>query len=203
MFKQPLHFVDEYDEAVLGTRKHTVLFHEEPEYATIISFRYIKSGLDQNKRCSYISHENPETVKAEMAHNEIEVQKFTNNDMLYIHQFPKLRNFQARTAITSLFDRAPKANKLGSARERLVLRCIHEIKSKKDIRDNLRIEGKHNGYFRDFPKSMLVTYYVEDIISTVTGENGLYSKWMNVLIENYDAVIFARKGWQGVGLNLS
>jgi hypothetical protein len=43
------------------------LFYEELEYAKVISFQFIKSGLEHKKDCRYLSEEDIEAVKREMA----------------------------------------------------------------------------------------------------------------------------------------
>jgi hypothetical protein len=47
------------------------LFHEELEYAKMISFQFIKNGLAQ-KKAVYVSEEDVEQVKREMADSGIE-----------------------------------------------------------------------------------------------------------------------------------
>lgn len=62
--KTPLQFVDNNDivsermaEKKVQThrRRHIVLFYEEPEYAALVSFKYLKSGLDIKNNCGYVS----------------------------------------------------------------------------------------------------------------------------------------------------
>src|SRR5215472_6958755 len=89
MFEQPINFVRKVKHG-----KHIVLFYEEPEYARIISFEFIKSGLSQRERCIYVSEEEKETVQREMSDAGINVDQFTKNDLLSIHQIPNLAGQQ-------------------------------------------------------------------------------------------------------------
>jgi hypothetical protein len=66
LFEQPLDFVHDVKEG-----QHIVLFHEELEYAKMISFQFIKNGLAQ-KKAVYVSEEDVEQVKREMADSGIE-----------------------------------------------------------------------------------------------------------------------------------
>jgi hypothetical protein len=61
-FKQPLNYVHHIKEF-----QHIVLFYEEIEYDRVISFKFIKSGLEDEKMCTYLSDEDVGTVKREMA----------------------------------------------------------------------------------------------------------------------------------------
>ena len=83
-----MNFVDQVKEG-----KHIVLFYEELEYAKMISFQFIKSGLVHRKDCSYLSEENVEAVEREMADSGIGVNKFNRNDQLHIYQVPSLTDY--------------------------------------------------------------------------------------------------------------
>ena len=50
---------------------------------------------------------------------------------------------------------------------------------------------------------MVCTYPINDIIPTISDSKGSYGKWMSDILEIYDGVIFARRFWKGVALNLS
>src|SRR5215471_14481476 len=85
MFEQPINFVRKVKHG-----KHIVLFYEEPEYTWMILFEFIKSGLSQTQRCIYVSEEDKEIVKRGMSDAGINVDQFTKNHLLSIHQIPNL-----------------------------------------------------------------------------------------------------------------
>ena len=84
-FKQPLKYVRN-----VGRGKHIVLFYEEAEYARMLLFEFLNSGLIQKERCSYISEEGTESVKREMYDAGISTHEFLNNGRLLVHQIPNL-----------------------------------------------------------------------------------------------------------------
>src|SRR5918911_3096418 len=88
LFQQPLNFVHQIEEG-----KHIVLFYEELEYAKMISFQFIKSGLVNEKDCSYLSEEEIESVKREMSDSGVAVKKFTKNKQLHIYQVSSLTDY--------------------------------------------------------------------------------------------------------------
>ena len=88
LFEQPLNFVHRVEEG-----KHIVLFYEELEYAKMISFQFIKSGLVHKKDCSYLSEEEVESVKREMSDSGIDVKKFIQNHQLNIYQVSSLTDY--------------------------------------------------------------------------------------------------------------
>ena len=83
-----------------------------------------------------------------------------------------------------------------------MLKSIHKVETPKDDQTSIKLECRNDTNFSHLPKSSLITYFVEDFLMTVLAEKGIYSKWMAELLEKYDAVIFARKEWKGVGFNL-
>src|SRR5919206_5001774 len=91
LFHQPLNFVHQIEEG-----KHIVLFYEELEYAKMISFQFIKSGLVNKKYCSYLSEEEVESVKREMSDSGLDVKKFTQNNQLHIYQVSSLTDYNPR-----------------------------------------------------------------------------------------------------------
>lgn len=59
----------------------------------MILFQFIKSGLSDQKDCSYISEEEITSVKREMSDGRIDVKKFTQNDQLHIYRVTSLTEY--------------------------------------------------------------------------------------------------------------
>jgi hypothetical protein len=59
----------------------------------MILFQFIKSGLSDQKDCSYLSEEEITSVKREMSDGRIDVKKFTQNDQLHIYRVTSLTEY--------------------------------------------------------------------------------------------------------------
>ena len=217
LFQQPLNFVHQVEEG-----KHIVLFYEELEYAKMISFQFIRNGLVHNKDCSYISEEEVESVKREMSDSVIDIKKFTQTDQLHIYQVSGLTDYnpmdyQIREIGLTEGERKeeaeqkPEHNNMTILKnpskirqsDRIVLRCVYKINTEEQMKSNLKWEYDYRfKNLKHFRKTVVCTYPINDILSTISDSTGLYGKWMNNLLEIYDGVIFARRFWKGVGFNL-
>jgi hypothetical protein len=85
-----------------------------------------------------------------------------------------------------------------------VLRCVYKINTEEQIRSNL--EWEHDYRLKDLKSlgtTVICTYPIDDIVPTISDSKGSYGKWMSDILEIYDGVIFARRFWKGVALNLS
>jgi hypothetical protein len=198
IFQQPFNFVRKVKHG-----KHIVLFYEEPEYARMILFEFIKSGLSQRERCIYVSEEDKEIVQMEMSDAGINVGQFTKNDLLSIHQIANLAAPQIpQVTLERLTQITVHPWTKEDQPDRVVLRCIFKTDTEEQIRSNLKWERDYR--YRDLKGlqgTMICTYAVNNIIPTISDPGG-YGKWMNELLEIYDGVIFARKFWKGVAFSL-
>ena len=209
LFEQPLNFVHQIDEG-----KHIVLFYEELEYAKMISFQFIKNGLVHKKDCSYLSEEDVEAVTREMADAGIGVNKYVQDHQLHIYQVPILTDYHhdpgglqvegKRKVPQQPIDRILNDSSIMREADRIVLRCVYKVTSEQQIKSNLQWEYDYRfKNLKHFRKTVVCTYPIDDIMSTISDSTGPYGKWMNDLLQIYDGVIFARRFWKGVGLNLA
>jgi hypothetical protein len=198
IFEQPFNFVRKVKHG-----KHIVLFYEEPEYARMILFEFIKTGLSQRERCIYVSDEDKEAVQREMSDAGIIVDQFTKNDLLSIHQIPNLAAPQIpQIMLERLAQITVHPWTKEDKPERVVLRCIFKTDTEEQIISNLKWERDYRyRELKGLQGTMICTYSVNNIIPTIS-ESGGYGKWMNELLEIYDGVIFARKFWKGVAFSL-
>jgi len=169
----------------------------------MILFEFIKSGLNKGERCIYVSEEDKEAVKREMSDAGINVDQFTENDLLSIHEIPNLAAQQiTQITLERLAQITVHPWTKENQPERIVLRCIFKTDTEEQMRLNLKWENDYR--YRDLKGlqgTMICTYPVNNIIPTIS-DSGSYGKWMNELLEIYDGVIFARKFWKGVAFNL-
>ena len=209
LFEQPLNFVHQIDQG-----KHIVLFYEELEYAKMISFQFIKNGLVHKKDCSYLSEEDVEAVTREMADAGIGVNKYVQDHQLHIYQVPILTDYHhypggsqiegKRKGPQQPIDMIQNDSSIMREADRIVLRCVYKVTSEQQIKSNLQWEYDYRiKNLKHFRKTVVCTYPIDDIMSTISDSTGPYGKWMNDLLQIYDGVIFARRFWKGVGLNLA
>jgi hypothetical protein len=181
------------------------LFYEELEYAKMISFQFIKSGLAHKKDCSYLSEEEVDVVKRDMADIGINVNGFTKDRLLHIHQIPSLTDYDdtdSRMEKEGFEHAALNSSTLGQT-DRIVLRCVYKITSEEQRKSNLKWEYDYHTNLKNSRTTIICTYPIKDILPTISDSSGSYGKWMNDLLEIYDAVIFARRFWKGVAFNLN
>jgi DcmR-like sensory protein len=182
-----------------------VLFYEELEYARMILFEFLKSGLAQDERCVYISEEDTESVMREMSDAGISTDEFMKKDLLFVYKVPNLTEYSdiSQTTLQKLSEFALHPWTKDNQPERLVLRCIFKTNTEEQIRSNLEWERDYR--FKNLPirGTVICTYSVSNIVPTISDSVSDYSKWMSELLELYDGVIFARKFWKGVAFPLN
>ncbi len=200
-FQQPLNFVKK-------TRygKHIVLFYEELEYARMILFEFLKSGLAQNERCVYISEEDTESVMREMSDAGISTDEFMKKELLFVYKVPNLTEYSdiSQATLQKLSEFALRPWTKDNQPERLVLRCIFKTNTEEQIRSNLEWERDYRfKNLKPIRGTVICTYSVSNIVPTISDAVSDYGKWMSELLELYDGVIFARKFWKGVAFALN
>lgn len=209
MFAQPFDFVSKDSEGDRnkdspGSRKHTVLFYEDAEYASAIVYRYLKAGIQQGERCAFVSELSHDLVEREMKDNDIDVDKSKKKNLLHIFYPQDLTTRPKHTEINVKEMAEHLRNKTNRQFDRLVFKCIFKIENDNQLKANMKIESRHEDNFELFPSSsLIVTFPVAEIIDTLKGKKGVKSEWMAQLLEKYDAVIFARQFNRGVALSLN
>jgi len=198
IFEQPIDFVRHLKED-----RHIVLFYEEAEYAKVISFQFVKSGIEHKKGCCYLSEDDIEVVKREMIDNGIELKSLVNG-LLNIYQVPSMPDFHSSNS--HINENALKMNlsKLKPWQaDRVVLKCIYKISTEEHLNSILKWEREYRlKYLKNGKSSLLCAYPVDNILSIISDSTGAHSQWMNGLLEMYDGVVFARRFWKGVAFNL-
>jgi hypothetical protein len=198
-FEQPLNFVNHVKDG-----QHIVLFYEEIEYAKKISSEFIKSGLERNKRCTYVSDEDAEEVTRELADDGIDANNFSLNGLLTIHKAPDLINNFPKESLTNknglgITTAKPKPGQP----DRTVFRWVNNINTDEQIESTLKWELEYRlNELKNGKTNLLCCYPVDNIIQVLSDSTGPFARWMNAILTTYDGVIFARRLWKGVGFNL-
>lgn len=155
-------------------------------------------------------------VRNEITSNEIDFDGLMTQGILRVVQFPDLLDYpkgskKGLKEIASLLNDTsgilPNDLPQGERQvvlDRTVLKCIHRVSVRKDVKSNMTLERQHHLNFGVFGRSsLLVTYPVSNILATAKGKKSLHSDWMELLVKKYDSVIFAFSLQEGgIALNL-
>ncbi len=198
-FEQPLNFVNHVKDG-----QHIVLFYEEIEYAKKISSEFIKSGLERNKMCSYVSDEDAEEVTRNLADDGVDINKFSSNGLLNFYKLPGLINNFQKSFISNKNGLSISSAKLNPGQlDTIVFRCVQNINTDEQLESTLKWEHEYRlKELKNGKTNLLCCYPVDSIIQVLSSSTGPFARWMNVLLTMYDGVIFARRLWKGVAFNL-
>jgi hypothetical protein len=188
---QPLKFVDTIDK---GSNKHIVLFYEDPEYARMIEFQFVKNGLLKEEHCIITTFEdNIQIIKNEMEANNIDVEALKKN-LLHIYQIPDPMNHPEGElkGMEEIRDRIFADSK---PPYRIVSRAP-EIKTKQQAESDIIIQHTVHFTFGNFPGSVMCSYQVDKI------EPKIHGQWFVNILQNHHAAIFAPKSGQGIAFDM-
>ncbi|MGN6628891.1 MAG: hypothetical protein ACTHKJ_03340 [Candidatus Nitrosocosmicus sp.] len=219
MFNKPLEFVKN-----IQNGEHVVIFYEDAEYAQMILFKYLEKGLLNGEQCflistkqdkEFIKRDLQESISKVTTDNIIDVDKKINENLLFIGNLNDLNNYPfgienaAKDIIEIVKVFSYTIYSLSGLEtqmtKKIALRCLHKIENREQIQNNIKWEKNcRNTLLRNSLSncSIICTYPIRDILSTIKGESYAYSEWMADLLEIYDAVIYARKYWKGAAFKL-
>lgn len=172
--------------------------------------------LSTSQDKEFIKREIQNSVNDGTRNNFIDVDKKIKENILYIGNLDGLYNYPngMENAVRDIVKIVENTNSscIHSGRnislqitKKIALRCIHKIENSEQIQKNIQREKNYRDtILRDvlFNCSIICTYPVNDILSTIKGESNTYSERMAELLDMYDAVIYARKYWKGAAFNL-
>ena len=155
----------------------------------MILFQFIKSGLSDQKDCSYISEEEITSVKREMSDGRIDVKKFTQNDQLHIYRVTSLTEYyhpRETEQVEEEGERKRKQNAVDDTTilknpfkirksDRIVLRCVYNVNTEEQMKSNLRWEYDFRCKNLKYTGTTLVSSYpINDVIPTISDSTGPY-----------------------------
>ncbi len=179
----PLKFVD-----TLDTKKHIVLFYEDPDYARKIEFQFIKNGLEKGEHCIYATEEDPGLIMLKMLNYGISIKGYFQKGFLHVYQI--------RDGLDSLVEHIKSAKEnlkriLADSRPpvRLVSRIVADVSSLSGMTAEMKLEREFHNAFDDFGGSVICPYDITKIEAS--------RSWIPYLLENHHAIIYAPKSRQG------
>jgi len=180
----PFRYIDALEE-----KQHIALFYDDPEYARLIEFRFIKNGLLKGEQCVYATEEDSGSI----------VLKFLNYGIpLHYFQTGKLRVMQMRESCGERDEILKKCKKdIEEMRQsllppfRIVSRIVPNVSTPEGISIELELEKLVHRHFEDFCGSLMCPYDISGIEKTKR------KQWLEDLRLSHHVCIYAPKFGQG------
>ena len=180
----PLKYVDSLEQ-----KQHILLLYEDPAYARMIEFRFIKNGLVAGENCIYLTHEDSGSIVLQLLLYGIPMKYFSSGKMRVIQMKETSGNSE------QMLDKCKKDLDLilGGLIPpfRIVGRIVTKIDTFDGISVQLELEKKFHKSFDDCRGSVMCIYDLSKIEKTQR------KKWMQILRETHHAVIHATKFGEG------
>ena len=174
----PIRYIDS-----LREKRHIALFYEDPEYARLLEFRFIKNGLDLGEYCVYATEEDSGFVVIKLVSYGIPFEHF---------QSKRIRVYQTRVAHDDpnkmLASCKLEVGRILSGLRtpfRIVARIVPDVSDLIGMGVELELERITQECFDSFGGSLICPYNISKIESTKRGE------WLRRLREEHHAVIYA------------
>lgn len=189
----PLKFIDTIDQG--SSNRHIVLLYEDPEYARMIEFQFVKNGLLKEEHCIITTFEdNIQVIKNEIEDSNIDVEVFKKKNLLHIYQIPCPMN-HPEGELKGMEDIRNRIFTGLKPPYRIVSRAP-EIKTKQQIESDIIIQRTVHFTYGNFSGSVICSYPVDKI------EPKMHGKWLVDILQNHHAAIFAPKSGQGIAFNM-
>ena len=178
---ETLSFVDNVE------KKHFVLLYEEPEFAKMIKFRFIKNGLEKGEHCIFLTRESKSDIESQMKNQGINVEKYKEKKLLQFF-YPSdpmndhdgvLKGFEKIMSEMLAGSKSPYRIVIGTA--------FCDIYEREGMLAELDIERHLQSTFNVFPGSVLCSYSFDEIASSG------YVKSISALLDCHHSLIFAPK----------
>ena len=74
--------------------QHIAFFFNDPEYARVLEFQFLKNGLKKGEQCMYATDDDPFVIISKMSHYGINVETYLKNNTLHVYQIPDPKNVE-------------------------------------------------------------------------------------------------------------
>ncbi|TLX94180.1 MAG: hypothetical protein E6K91_07200 [Thaumarchaeota archaeon] len=177
-------FVDSLD-----SKKHLLLLYEDPEFAKLIEFRFIKNGLKNDENCIYASSEDSGLIVIKMLSYGIPLKYFQSNQLRVLQI--KNREGSKEAILQSCRNDTKRIMSDLKPPYRIVTRIVPNVDTKEGICVELELERNLHKTFEEFGGSILCPYDISKIEETKR------EKWIEELRQNHHAEIRVSKSGQG------
>lgn len=180
----PFKFVDSLKE-----RQHIALFYEDPEYARLIEFRFLKNGLDLGEQCVYATEQDSGSIVLKMISYGIPL-KYFQDGRIKVYQIQRVCGGTKEIMENCKKEIAIILSNLTSP-FRIVSRIVHDVSTRNGMAVELELERSTHRSFELFGGSLICPYDISKM------ESSKKSQWMEELRENHHAVIYAPRFGEG------
>lgn len=180
----PFKYVDS-----LEPRQHIALFYEEPEYARLIEFRFIKQGLEMGQHCVYATEEDSGSIILKMLNYGIPL-KYFQTERLKVYQIHHSCGSRDEIMKKCKKDVDMILSKLITP-FRVVSRIVQDVSTNDGMSVELELECSTHEKFENFGGSLICPYDISEM------EISKRKQWMAELRANHHAVIYAPKFGEG------
>ena len=180
----PLKFIDS-----LNARKHIALFYDDPEYARLIEFRFLKNGLAKGEQCVYVTEEDSGTIVLKMLSFGISLEDFKTKK-IRIHQIYHVGGSEDQIMQNCRKNVGMILSGLQPP-YRIVARMVPDVSTNTGISVELELERDTQTNFDDFGGSIMCPYNISKI------EPMNRRMWMAKLLELHHEIIYAPEFLKG------
>lgn len=180
----PLEYIDSLEKS-----QHIGLFYEEPEYARIIEFRFIRNGLAMGEQCIYATGEDSGSIVLKMLTYGIPLRYF---------QTGRLKVYQIHNTCGSTENIIENSKKMiGKIMDgiiapfRIVSKIVPDVSTIEGMSAELELERAVHRKFNDFRGSLICPYDVSKI------ESSQRKKWLEALRATHHSIIYAPRFGKG------
>ena len=180
----PMSFLDSLD-----SKKHLLLLYEEPEFARLIEFRFIRNGLKNGENCIYGSAEDSGFIIIKMLSFGIAL-KYFQNKQLQVLQIDNREG--SKEAILKSCKKDIERIMSGLVQPyRIVSRIVPNVDTIEGICAELELERHLQKTFDELGGSVLCPYDISKI------EKKHKDEWIRELRKNHHVEIYVSKSGQG------
>lgn len=182
----PLRYVD-----LLEQKQHILLLYEDPDYARLIEFRFIKNGLVMGENCLYVTSEDPVGLVIKFLSYGIPLHYFESEKLRIIQVQEKCGEKegmikQYKKQISEILESLV-------APYRIAGRLVPDVKTIDGMSVQIEMEKSLHSGFDDHGGSIMCIFDISKI------EQSKRKKWLEQLRANHHVVIYAsRFGQSGV-----
>jgi len=174
----PFRYIDSLEQ-----KQHILLLYEDPAYARLIEFRFIKNGLADGENCIYVTHEDSGSVVLKFLNYGISLQSFQSGKLRVIQMHELCGTSEkilekSKKDVDSIFECLLPPY-------RVVGRIVPDISTIDGITAQLTLEKKTHSCFEDFRGSIMCTYDISKI------EKTRRKAWLEVLRQTHHTIIHA------------
>lgn len=165
----------------LDGKKHIVIIYDDPDFAKLLKFRFIKNGLQNGENCAYVTDEDSGKTVIDMLNYGIPLKFFqTNKIVIYSHH----ENGKTREEIEKNARKNIEIIKKSLVPPfRIVGRIIPNVMSVEGISVQMDIEKKTHKDYDNFGGIVLCSYDLSKI------EKTRRKKWITDLHNSHHHVI--------------